>query len=66
VTLEVRLEGGDTAGKECLSGRRFERRGVADAESICEDYNIRAFLLEASRSTRKAGSKVVEEARLWC
>jgi hypothetical protein len=66
VKLEVGLEGEDTGGNERLSGRRFERRGVADAESLCGDYNICAFLLEASRSIRKAGSKVVEEARLWC
>jgi hypothetical protein len=66
VKLEVGLEGEDTGSKECLSGRRFEHRGVADAESVCGDYNIRAFLLEPSRSICKAGSKVVEEAGLWC
>lgn len=64
--LEVGLEGEDIGGKECLSGRRFGRRGVTDAESLYGDYNIRTFLLEASRLTCKAGSKVVEEARLWC
>jgi hypothetical protein len=64
--LEVGLEGEETGDKECLSGRRFERRGVADAESLCGDYNIRAFLLEASRSVCEAGSKVFEEAGLWC
>ena len=41
--------------------KRFERCGVADAESIYDDYNIRVFLLEASRSTCKAGSKVVRK-----
>jgi hypothetical protein len=66
VKLEVGLEGEDTGGKECLSGRRFERRSVADAESLCGDYNIRAFLPEASQSICKAGSIVVEEAGLWC
>jgi len=48
VKLEVGLEGKETGGKECLSGRRFVRRGVANSESICEDDNICAFLLEAS------------------
>ena len=62
--LEVGLEGEDTGGKECLSGRRFERRGIEDTESIYRDYNIRAFLLEALRLIYKAGSNVVEEARL--
>lgn len=66
VKLEFGLEGKETGGKECLSGRRFESRGVADAEPTCANYNIRAFLLKASRSTHKAGSKVVEEAGLWC
>jgi hypothetical protein len=64
VELEVGLKGEDIGGKECLSGRCFKRRGVADAESICRDCNIRVLLLKASRSICKAGSKVVEEARL--
>jgi hypothetical protein len=66
VKLEVGLKGEDTGGKESLSGRRFERRGIADAESIYGDYDILAFLLEALRLICKAGSKVVEEAGLWC
>jgi hypothetical protein len=48
VKLEVGLEGDDTGGKECLSRRRFKRHGVVDTESICGDYNIHTFLLEAS------------------
>ncbi len=66
VKLEVGLEGENTGGKQCLSRRRFERRRVANAESACGNYKIRAFLLEASRSICKAGNKVVEDARLWC
>lgn len=50
VKLELGLEGKDGVGVRCFSERRFERRGVAEAESICGYYNIRAFLLEASRS----------------
>jgi hypothetical protein len=64
VKLEVRLKGEDTEGKKCLFRRRFKRRGVADAESICEDYNIRAFFLKASRSTRKAGKQSCQESQI--
>jgi hypothetical protein len=66
VKPEVGHKGEDIGGKECLSGRRFKRRGLADAESICEDYNIRAFLLDPLRSTCGAGGKFVGEAGLWC
>ena len=62
--LEVGFEGEDTGDKECLSRRRFERCGVADAAYICGDYNIHAFFLEALPSIYKAGNKVVEGARL--
>lgn len=59
--LEVGLEGEDTGGKECLSGRRFERRGVADAESIlgiiifvCSFSNLRdQFAGQAAKLSRK-------------
>ena len=57
VKPEAGLEGENIGGKECLSRKRFERYGVADAESICGDYNIRAFLLEASRSICEASGQ---------
>lgn len=68
VKLELGLEGKDEVGVECFSERRFERRGVADAESIGGYYNIRALLLEASQSACNATSRQQsrQEARLRC